>query len=187
MKKKFLKHIPSKKQIAQQGFTLIELLVVVSIIALLSSVVLGSVSVARRRGIDAAIIQDVKQLQNAAELYYTANRAYPAGEYQSTWTSNGGVRVDESGVAALLSPFLKSMPRVRHLENGNLLLFIGAGPNPVYRCNTSDFTAAGAPKYMILFSSYYPLKYPTASESDGVVTNYDGLNGSPRYYCVSAQ
>ena len=62
----------------QKGFTLIELLVVVSIISLLSSVVLTSVSVAREKAAISKIIQQVRQVQTALEMYRTDNGDYPA-------------------------------------------------------------------------------------------------------------
>ena len=61
------------------GFTLIELLVVIAIIGILSSVVLASLAVARRKSRDARRVADIKSLQIALELYYTANsNTYPA-------------------------------------------------------------------------------------------------------------
>ena len=61
-----------------RGFTLIELLVVIAIIGLLSSVILGSLNSARKKGRDARRLADLKQLQVALELYYSNNLAYPA-------------------------------------------------------------------------------------------------------------
>jgi type II secretion system protein G len=60
-----------------KGFTLIELLVVISIIGLLSSVVLASVNTARSRSRDSQRIQNLKQLQNALEIYRLTNGGYP--------------------------------------------------------------------------------------------------------------
>lgn len=63
----------------RKGFTLIELLVVIAIIGILSSVVLASLNSARSKSRDARRVSDLKQLQLALELYYDANKAYPAG------------------------------------------------------------------------------------------------------------
>ena len=62
-----------------KGFTLIELLVVIAIIGILSSVVLSSLNSARQKGRDTARIQAVKQVQNALQLYWSANGSFPAG------------------------------------------------------------------------------------------------------------
>lgn len=59
------------------GFTLIELLVVVSIIAMLTSIVLASLSNAKMKARDTKRIQDLIQIRNALELYYSDNGAYP--------------------------------------------------------------------------------------------------------------
>lgn len=59
------------------GFSLIEILVVIAIIAILSSIVLASLSSARARGRDGRRVSDVKQLQLALALYYDANRVFP--------------------------------------------------------------------------------------------------------------
>src|SRR3989344_3980275 len=63
----------SRQDEGKAGFTLIELLVVIAIIGILSSVVLASLNIARKKGRDAARLAAVKQLQLALELYYDAN------------------------------------------------------------------------------------------------------------------
>lgn len=60
-----------------KGFTLIELLVVIAIIALLSSIVLASVTTARAKARDAQRKTDLRQLQIALELYFQQNGSYP--------------------------------------------------------------------------------------------------------------
>jgi len=82
----------------KQGFTLIELLVVIAIIGLLASIVLASLNSARKKSRDARRLADLKQLQNALELYANDNGGnYPsdavtvtaAGEAVSAATANG--------------------------------------------------------------------------------------------------
>lgn len=60
-----------------RGFTLIELLVVIAIVGLLASIVLTNLNTARAKGRDAKRLSDIRQLQNALELYYDANQRYP--------------------------------------------------------------------------------------------------------------
>ncbi len=62
----------------RSGFTLIEMLVVVAIIGLLSSVVVVGLGSARQNARDARRISDLRQIQNALEVYYSSNNAYPA-------------------------------------------------------------------------------------------------------------
>jgi prepilin-type N-terminal cleavage/methylation domain-containing protein len=60
------------------GFTLIELLVVIAIIALLSSVVLATLSTARAKARDARRYSDMEQIATALELYYDTQNSYPS-------------------------------------------------------------------------------------------------------------
>lgn len=59
------------------GFSLIELLVAVAIITLLTSIVLATTQTVRSRARDTQRISDVRQMQNALELFYTSNFRYP--------------------------------------------------------------------------------------------------------------
>ncbi len=74
----------------KKGFTLIELLVVISIIGLLSSVVLASVSTARNKAKDSAIIQMAKQLQILMTMQYSDVGSY-AGMQPSWIISNNNI------------------------------------------------------------------------------------------------
>lgn len=60
-----------------KGFTLVELLVVIAIIAVLSTLLLLQLGVARAKARDAKRIADINQLRSAAELYFDDN----SGQY----------------------------------------------------------------------------------------------------------
>lgn len=60
-----------------QGFTLIELLIVIAIIGLLATLAIVSLTTAQRKARDTKRVADVKQLQNAVELFYSEGAAYP--------------------------------------------------------------------------------------------------------------
>lgn len=87
----------------KKGFTLIELLVVIAIIALLSSVVLASLSSARVKSRDARRIADLKQIQLALEMFYDDKGEYPgvngtgAGINCITYATNSRGSLDCSG------------------------------------------------------------------------------------------
>ncbi len=57
----------------KKGFTLIELLVVIAIIGMLSAVVLASLNVARGKGANAGIKQNMNSLRSQVEVYYDSS------------------------------------------------------------------------------------------------------------------
>lgn len=65
----------------RRGFTLVEILIVVSIIGLLASIVLVGLGSFRARGRDARRVADLREIQNALELYYGKNISYPSGAW----------------------------------------------------------------------------------------------------------
>ena len=81
----------AKKIQTRNGFTLIELLVVISIISFLSCIILAAVNGARVRARDAERISNVKQFQNALELYYDSNgQKYPQPALATPGATLGG-------------------------------------------------------------------------------------------------
>lgn len=64
----------------ERGFTLIELLLVMGIIGLLSTILLTWMSTARVGARDAVRLNDIRQVQNALEMYYVTNKSYPVCE-----------------------------------------------------------------------------------------------------------
>ena len=85
----------------KRGFTLIELLVVIAIIGLLASIVLASLNSARRKSRDARRVADLKQLQNALELYANDSGGnYPSSA--STQASPG--QAASTALPAILVP-----------------------------------------------------------------------------------
>lgn len=66
-----------KGKISKRGFTLIELIIVVAIIGILASIVLVGLGGFRAKGRDARRIADLRQTQNALELYFAKCGVYP--------------------------------------------------------------------------------------------------------------
>jgi prepilin-type N-terminal cleavage/methylation domain-containing protein len=81
----------------QYGFTLIELLVVIAIIALLSSVVLSSLSVARMKSRDARRVSDIRQIFLALQMFYDTNGCLPTSASSPSACANAGGYVSTSG------------------------------------------------------------------------------------------
>lgn len=66
----------------KRGFTLIELLVVISIIGILSSIVLTSLNLGRKKARDAVRKSDLTQIHKALEVYYADhNEQYPSEDW----------------------------------------------------------------------------------------------------------
>ena len=89
----------------KKGFTIIEMLVVISIIALLSSVLLTSFQEARAKARDAERLREVKEIQNALELYKAQNGQYPIYSWLRSSTP-----MEWNSLQSLLNPFLSSLP-----------------------------------------------------------------------------
>lgn len=102
-----------KSAFSSRGFTLIELLVVIAIIALLSSVVLASLSTARAKARDARRISDKDQIVLALSMYYDDKGIYPtttpANQDGGGWTRAdfpaGWTQLETS-----LKPYLSRLP-----------------------------------------------------------------------------
>ena len=84
------------------GFTLIELLVVIAIIALMSSIVLVSISTAREKSRNAKRVSDMTQLQKAMDLYFNDNGTYP--------TLSSGMALSSWNSSILVPKYLKAVP-----------------------------------------------------------------------------
>jgi type II secretion system protein G len=90
----------------KRGFTLIELLVVIAIIGLLASIVLASLNSARRKSRDARRIADLKQLQNAMELYANDN----SGNYPDVAVAATAEAITTLAAAGLGTSFIAAVP-----------------------------------------------------------------------------
>ena len=83
--------------ITRKGFTLIEILIVVAIIAILASIVLVGLGPTQQSGRDARRLSDIRQVQNALELFYNKCGYYPGTitsgacslTEPTTWTGMG--------------------------------------------------------------------------------------------------
>src|SRR3990172_371808 len=84
----------------KSGFTLIEVLIVVAIIGLLASIVLVGLGAFRGRGRDARRIADIRETQNALELFYTKNNSYPnANSWSALETALTGANIGVSKIS----------------------------------------------------------------------------------------
>ncbi|MBI2099928.1 MAG: type II secretion system protein [Candidatus Vogelbacteria bacterium] len=141
-----------------EGFTLIELLVVISIIALLSSIVFGSLNQARAKARDSKRIQDLLEVQKALELYAADNNGrYPLPSINDPFNPhNDPIRVScwdckeqlgswyETNKLTILAPYLRILPSdPLKPTTGALPGFPGStGKGYWYKSNGQDYVVA---------------------------------------------
>jgi prepilin-type N-terminal cleavage/methylation domain-containing protein len=86
-----------------RGFTLIELLVVIAIIGILSSVVIGSLNVARGKAKDVAIKNNLSNMRGQAEIYFDTPGNYGVPFTAGACATTSGTLFADERVANFLT------------------------------------------------------------------------------------
>lgn len=148
-------HSPQHKH--DSGFTLIELLVVIAIIGMLSSVVLASLNSARAKARDSRRISDLRQVQNAVEMYYHDHGTYPLttthadggwGGWGSQCSGGGSLAADQVivGLVPTYMPAFPSDPAMNVSGNQNCYLYYSNGTDYKFMSyNIGDSNLAAYP------------------------------------------
>lgn len=135
-----------------KGFTLIEMLIVVAIIGILSSLILVGLASFRSRGRDARRVADVKQVQNALEVYYTKNLKYPAvtgGSAEDRWeeltttVTGGGIGISQLPIDPL-SPSQDYDYKECNNQQGYIIAVILEDTTNTVLANDIDGTSSGS-------------------------------------------
>lgn len=130
----------------KRGFTLIELLVVIAIIGLLSVMAVVSFNNAREKARDARRVGDLKQLNNAMQLYIESNNRAPAStggdgdqvciDSESCWQSGGDL-------ATALSQHSSPLPTDPHPESATGYYYVYVSPEALMAvcatCNIESY------------------------------------------------
>jgi prepilin-type N-terminal cleavage/methylation domain-containing protein len=158
------------KYIHTRGFSLIELLVVIAIVGILSSVVIGSMNYARTRGIDTAIIENIKGARAQSQLYYDDNGESYAGICDNVPTLGGTETIERALIGAQTAWGTSTQPLNVDLNTG------GAWDTVTCHEDGAAFavevplkaTASGAP-VMYCLDSADTLKQETTNLAAGAV------------------
>lgn len=75
----------------KKGFTLIELMIVMAIIAVLSTLIIGAVTIARRSARDTQRRANMKNIQVALEAKFASTKSYPAATYNTIANINSNL------------------------------------------------------------------------------------------------
>ena len=130
----------------KQGFTLVEILVVVSIIGLLSSIVLVGLGSFRARGRDARRVADLRETQNALELYYGKFGGYPL----TAWDGLKAMLVEaEVGVSSISDDPLSGTNHYKYGSNGQSYVIGAKLEDPNNQVLKDDVDGSGGDTFSV--------------------------------------
>lgn len=153
----------------QRAFTIIELLVVMGIIGLLASVVVASIAPAREKARDARRLQDMNTIRSALELYYEANKQYPAFRARTGASSCG---TNWCALETALAPFVTTLPRDPSGLQTTYLYY--------YDSNTND----GYQTYGLMMRPENSMNVTKAGDDGGFYSNFQEIGTQP-VYCMN--
>lgn len=115
------------------GFTVVELIVAISVIAVLSAVIMGTITLQIAKSRDTRRKADIAEIKKALEMYYAANNRYPASggaiAPNISWSNSADASWDN--LAALLQPYIKKLPKDPS-ENNNTSEWANTGNHYTY-------------------------------------------------------
>ncbi len=167
-----------------KGFTLIELLVVVAIIGILSSVVLASLNSAREKARDTRRKSDLKQIQNALELYYSNCGTYIVAPGCTGTPYYGYSDVNGSGGYFNSAYGWKSISQGLVDEGvvGNIIV----DPSGSTNNGQAYMIWLNKDHYTIWATISYPTQLDITTINKCYFSGYDNYNGAPNHnYCLS--
>jgi general secretion pathway protein G len=157
-----------------KGFTIIELIVVIAIIAILAAIVMVNVVGYIQKAKIAAFVQEVYEMQKAANLYYADKGYYPDGQNPSAqcYSSPAGTLTDDG----FFSNYMPLFPGV-----------VNSGATLTY-CNTAYATSDGNAGYMCGPNSIkgFEIFYEDYSDDNFPLPYRDWIGGrNANRYCLN--
>jgi prepilin-type N-terminal cleavage/methylation domain-containing protein len=176
-----------KNKSNKKGFTLIELLVVISIIGLLSSIVIASLTSARKKAEAAKIVQEMNQLKVAFELYKTDHGVYP-NEGVDGAQYNGIDYLKNVLVPGKYIPSVSKPPSQHYLFPDGTPYVTGSS---LYGENDFNLFCGGKPMRSYFLEFYYDgmdLNFPKAGYSSWSIymekESILGTGEEDHWYCI---
>ena len=164
----------------KKGFTLIELLVVIAIIGMLSSVIIASLNSARSKSRDAKRVSDLKQLQNALQLYFEDNNgSYPQSSSAASIAITPANQAYINAWNAPLVPvkYISAMPNDPLNIVSQYGYYYVSGSKPNGRCGTTATNQSN--NYVLATRLENPLAYSSACN-----TTFSGWDNASLNYIV---
>jgi type II secretion system protein G len=161
----------------KKGFTLVELMVVSSIIALLASVVLGSLGNAKAKARDTERVQEMKNLQTALELYRLEN-GYPIpGDGLAYTTGTNDNSLSQVMIGLVTEGFLSEIPTPPKggFINEDYTYQTENDSGNDFICQGKSLSSGDIP-YIFYFYLELPQNLPKL---------YNGINEVPNTYCLT--
>lgn len=153
-----------------EGFTLIELILVFAIIAILSSIVLGGLNVAKEKAKISRAQSDLKQLQVAIELLYNDTGFHPNKIALFPCIQNPEIYLDSSaagigstdgGFPGWKGPYMSSIP----LDPWSTNYYF----DPDYSCGAGTMGCDGRSGNVRVIQSFGPNKVQNYGNGDDIV------------------
>ncbi len=111
---------------ANRGFTLIELLTVIAIMALLSSIILTSVTNLRKKTIDTKHAVEIRGLKQGLDQYYAAHGVYPVNDSNA---SLNALTAPLASYTTIPADLFGEVQYFSYYQNYGLLVHLNVGVN----------------------------------------------------------
>ncbi len=184
------------------GFTLIELLAVIAVIGILATVVATNLNQSSATSRDAKRKADLRNLQNAVEIYKNREGRYPAGcKGANQWSGQIGTDYACTGteeyILGLVPQYIDSLPIDKKLNGANSgYVYVTNTEGSVYKIMAMNTVESEVLNTSVAYN--HPFKSCDVKPSigaDGIVNNilqtqsicyqtYDGVSNNPVPHCA---
>jgi general secretion pathway protein G len=158
---------------SRKGFTLIEMLIVVAIIAILAGSVLVGLGPVQRQGRDSRRIADLRQVQNALELYYNKCGYYPGDAAAPSCPGSWANPADWAALSTVVKTSGLGVNQVPNDPSANKNYDYQAANNGTTYVLRAQLEAADNPNFA--------KDIDNAERPTGITLDCDDAN---RYYCI---